>query len=130
MVESNQMPGFQIKSVPDFVAGFLYGWTGDNGDPDNFLNTLLGCESVGGHNVAHFCHPKYDELVRRARTTQGRDERALLYEQAQEVFKDQAPWFTIAHAAQFKVMRREVVGFQMSYFGRHDFWGVDILPER
>lgn len=30
MVESNEMPGFQIKSVPDFVAGFLYGWTGDN----------------------------------------------------------------------------------------------------
>lgn len=108
----------------------LYGWTGDNGDPDNFLNTLLGCESVGGHNVAHFCHPQYDELVRRARTTQGRDERALLYEQAQEIFKDQAPWFTIAHVAQFKVMRREVVGFQMSYFGRHDFWGVDVLPER
>lgn len=27
---SNEMPGFAAKSVPDFVAGLLYGWTGDN----------------------------------------------------------------------------------------------------
>ena len=25
----------------------LQGWTGDNGDPDNFLHTLLGCAAAG-----------------------------------------------------------------------------------
>jgi ABC-type oligopeptide transport system substrate-binding subunit len=24
----------------------LYGWMSDNGDPDNFANTLLGCDSI------------------------------------------------------------------------------------
>ena len=35
----------------------LYGWTGDNGDPDNFLHTLLGCAAArtGGNNVAKWC---------------------------------------------------------------------------
>lgn len=120
--------------VKDLQAGrhqmALYGWTGDNGDPDNFLNTLLGCDAVGGNNVSQFCDKRYDDLVKRAQTLQSREHRANLYEQAQTIFKEQSPWYTIAHVTQYKVMRREVVGFQMSPLGRNDFWGVDLLPER
>ena len=108
----------------------LYGWTGDNGDPDNFLNTMLGCDAVGGNNVSQFCDHDYDSLVKRAQTLQSREERSHLYEQAQLIFKTQVPWYTIAHVTQYKAMRREVVGFQMSPLGHHDFWGVDLLPER
>ena len=37
----------------------MLGWTGDNGDPDNFLATLLGCDAAktNGSNVAKFCYP-------------------------------------------------------------------------
>ena len=44
----------------------MLGWTGDNGDPDNFLHTLLGCASAqgaSGSNVAKFCYQPFDELV-------------------------------------------------------------------
>lgn len=30
MMATNAMPTLSVKSVPDFIAGFLYGWTGDN----------------------------------------------------------------------------------------------------
>ncbi|HYB55963.1 MAG TPA: ABC transporter substrate-binding protein, partial [Alphaproteobacteria bacterium] len=38
------------------------GWTGDNGDPDNFLYTLLGCAAAapGGGNVAKWCNKDFD----------------------------------------------------------------------
>ena len=48
------------------------GWTGDNGDPDNFLHTLLGCasaQSASGSNIAKFCHKPFDDLVTKAKVT-------------------------------------------------------------
>ena len=45
---------------------------------------------------------------------------------AQVVFKEQAPWLTIAHAVQLKPVRKEVIDFKLSPFGRHTFYGVDI----
>ena len=107
----------------------MMGWTGDNGDPDNFLYTLLGCasaQSASGSNVAKFCYQPYEDLVVKAKTVTSQAERAKLYEQAQVIFKEQAPWFTIAHAVQLKPVRKEVVDFKLSPFGRHNFYGVDL----
>jgi dipeptide transport system substrate-binding protein len=106
----------------------MLGWTGDNGDPDNFLNTLLGCDAVknNGSNVAKFCYQPFQELVEKARTISDVGERTKLYMQAQVIFKEQAPWFTIAHAIQLKPMRREVIDFKLSPSGRHTFYGVDL----
>jgi dipeptide transport system substrate-binding protein len=106
----------------------MLGWTGDNGDPDNFLHTLLGCDSAksGGSNVAKFCYKPFDELVVKAKTVTNPAERTKLYEKAQVIFKEQAPWFTIAHAVQLKPIRKEVIDFKLSPFGRHTFYGVDM----
>jgi dipeptide transport system substrate-binding protein len=106
----------------------MLGWTGDNGDPDNFLHTLLGCDSAktGGSNVAKFCYKPFEDLVLKAKTVSKTAERTELYKKAQVIFKEQAPWFTIAHAVQLKPMRKEVIDFKLSPFGRHTFYGVDI----
>jgi len=106
----------------------MLGWTGDNGDPDNFLHTLLGCASAksGGSNVAKFCYKPFDDLVVKAKSVTNQAERTKLYEQAQVIFKQQAPWFTIAHAVALKPVRKEVVDFKISPFGRHTFYGVDM----
>ena len=107
----------------------MLGWTGDNGDPDNFMHTLLGCasaQSVSGSNIAKFCHKPYEDLVLKAKTVSSQAERTKLYEQAQVVFKEQAPWYTIAHAVQIKPVRKEVIDFKLSPFGRHNFYGVDM----
>jgi dipeptide transport system substrate-binding protein len=107
----------------------MLGWTGDNGDPDNFLHTLLGCDSAksaSGGNIAKFCHKPFDDLVVKAKTVSDQAERTRLYEQAQVIFKEQAPWFTIAHAVQLKPMRKNVIDFKLSPFARHNFHGVDI----
>ena len=106
----------------------MLGWTGDNGDPDNFLDTLLGCDAAktNGSNVAKFCYQPYEDVVSKAKVVTNVAERTKLYEQAQRIFKEQAPWFTIAHAVQIKPIRKEVLDFRLSPFGRHTFYGVDM----
>ena len=62
----------------------------------------------------------------KAKSVSDQAQRTELYKQAQVIFKEQAPWFTIAHAVQLKPVRKEVVDFKLSPFGRHTFYGVDI----
>ena len=108
----------------------LYGWTGDNGDPDNFLDVLLGCTSsrVGGNNVSKWCQRDYDSLVVKAKLTADQDERARLYREAQLIFKAEAPWVPLAHSVVFMATRREVVGYRMDPLGRQIFDQVDLQP--
>jgi dipeptide transport system substrate-binding protein len=104
----------------------LLGWTGDNGDPDNFLAVLLGCAAVGNSNRAQWCYQPFEDLIQQAKITASEEERSKLYEQAQVIFKEQAPWATTAHTVVFMPMSNKVQNYKMSPFGSHSFVGVDI----
>ncbi|MGB0452240.1 MAG: ABC transporter substrate-binding protein [Bacteriovoracaceae bacterium] len=103
------------------------GWTGDNGDPDNFLHTLLGCDAViDGSNYAKWCHKKYDELVIEAKRTDKQKQRAKLYEKAQKIFQKELPWVPLAHAKVFRAMADNVKGYKIHPFGSDIFYDVDL----
>ena len=104
----------------------LLGWTGDNGDPDNFLAVLLGCDGVGGSNRARWCHEPFENIIQEAKQIADPAERTRLYEEAQVIFKEEAPWATIAHSVVFKPVRNEVQNFKIDPFGGHVFYGVDL----
>ena len=106
----------------------LLGWTGDNGDPDNFFVPLAGCDAarVGGGSASKWCHPEFDALVRRAAALTSQADRARLYEQAQVIMHEEAPFFLIAHSVVFLPMRREVSGYRMSPLGRMRFDKVEL----
>jgi len=104
----------------------LLGWTGDNGDPDNFLAVLLGCDGVGGSNRAQWCYKPFEDLIQKAKVVSDIKERTKLYEEAQLVFKSQAPWATIAHSVVFMPLAKNVENFKIDPFGGHIFYGVDL----
>ncbi|MEP9386219.1 ABC transporter substrate-binding protein [Mesorhizobium sp. KR9-304] len=115
------------SKAKDRDGAVMLGWTGDNGDPDNFLDTLLGCDAVGGNNRAQWCNQEFDDLVSKAKETSDLAERTKLYEQAQVVFKREAPWATIDHSLAIVPMRKNVEGFVQSPLGDFAFDGVDIV---
>lgn len=105
----------------------LMGWTGDNGDPDNFLGNLLSCAGVkGGSNYSRWCNKDFDKLVTDARQSPDMKVRTALYEKAQVLFKKELPWITIAHAKGFRAMEKRVKGYKMSPFGTDSFTQVQV----
>jgi dipeptide transport system substrate-binding protein len=106
----------------------MFGWSGDNGDPDNFFVPLLGCEAVkGGGNNARWCNKEFEDLITRAAQTPKQADRAKLYEQAQVIFKEEAPWITVAHSIRFDPVRKEVKGYQMDATAHHYFDRTEIV---
>ena len=115
------------SKAKDRDGAVILGWTGDNGDPDNFLHTLLGCDAVGGNNRAQWCNQEFNDLVTKAKQTTDQAERTKLYEQAQVVFKREGPWATLDHSLSIVPMRKNVEGFVQSPLGDFAFEGVDIV---
>jgi peptide/nickel transport system substrate-binding protein len=78
----------------------LLGWTGDNGDPDNFLNVLLNSASAtktDANNVAYYKNPEVDKLLEKGQTTVEEGARRDAYYKAQEILHRDAPWVPIAY---------------------------------
>jgi dipeptide transport system substrate-binding protein len=125
---SYDWPTYLAKSKDGKDFSFLqFGWTGDNGDPDNFLNVLLGCGAVeAGGNRARWCDKGFEDLMQKARTATKQAERAALYKKAQVIAKDQAPWITIAHSTVYRAMRNNVTGYKIDPFGGDVFYEVDL----
>lgn len=98
------------------------GWTGDNGDPDNFLNVLLGCQSVGaGSNTARWCHKEFNQLLQKARQITDRSERTKLYHRALAIYKRESPWVSLAHATVFRAMHKSIQNYKIDPFGSDNF---------
>lgn len=105
----------------------LAGWTGDNGDPDNFMSVLLSCEAAkNGSNYSRWCNQSYEKLIDAAKATPDQKKRTSLYQEAQTIFKKDAPWVTLAHAKGFRAMDKRVSGYKMSPFGTDQFYGVEL----
>ncbi|PVZ19685.1 MULTISPECIES: ABC transporter substrate-binding protein [unclassified Pseudomonas] len=103
-----------------------YGWTGDNGDPDNWLGVLYSCAAVGGSNYARWCDKAYDALIEKAKLSADRNERTRLYEQAQQIIREQMPVSPMAHSVVSQPMRKNVEGFMINPFGVTGFYGVSL----
>lgn len=121
-IQTFDWPTYLAKSKTGEHSLIQFGWTGDNGDPDNFLNTLLSCSSVSsGSNYARWCHKEFNDLVEKARTVTKTSERTKLYMKAQEIFKREIPWVPLAHSQVFRAMTKNVSGYKIDPLGADIF---------
>jgi peptide/nickel transport system substrate-binding protein/dipeptide transport system substrate-binding protein len=101
---------------------YMSGWSGETGDADDFLTPNLSCANSRGG--IKFCNAEFDKLIDEARATPDTKKRLAMYEKAQEIFKHERPWITMAHSTVYIPIRKDVVGFKMAPNGSVDFEGV------
>ena len=105
----------------------LLGWTGDNGDPDNFMNVLYGANAAtigAAGNQAFYNNEEVQELLTKAVRTYDTADRAKYYEQAQELIHEDAPWVYLAHSNQNLAFRKNVHGYVINPTSRKFFYPV------
>jgi dipeptide transport system substrate-binding protein len=105
------------------------GWTGDNGDPDNFF-FLFSCDVAQKkpvtQNYARWCNKDYQERLEKARASFDKAERTKLYQEMQQITYDDIPYLNIAHTVVYTPTRKNVVGFKPSPLGRFEFFATDL----
>jgi len=77
----------------------MYGWTGVMADPDNFLYPNLSKTNaeVPAQNIAFYKSDEFTSLITEARETIDQDKRTELYQEAQQLFQEDAPWVMLAY---------------------------------
>ena len=110
----------QVVDWSEFLRGldaqdyqmFSLGWIGDYPDAQNFLDMLFHSQSAYNHSA--YSNPELDELVEQARVEQNVDRRITLYQQAEQVLVNDAPWIPLYHSGGYYLVRPYVQGLVIS----------------
>lgn len=112
--DRNTAPGFQ---------SFMLGWTGDYGDPDNFLYAHFGPGAT--QDLGDYQNPELFALLNQARTASEPSEREALYKQADELIFEEALRIPIVHSQPLLAKRASVTGWTPSPLGSEAFTTVE-----
>lgn len=94
---------------------WLLGWTGDNGDPDNFLNVFFHPKVVDGKDTpieaGNWSNPSAWDLLRKAQVETDSAKRADLYKQVSKIVQTEIPRIPMFHANPPTGTSKKVNGF-------------------
>jgi peptide/nickel transport system substrate-binding protein len=119
--------GIDVTLVPSELGVFLdkvrhgghdiclIGWTGDNGDPDNFLYPLLDQDSAHhdgtAQNYSFWRDPAFHKLMLAGQATTDENKRRAIYQQALAIVHDQAPAIPLVHTTVPIVLKSSIKGY-------------------
>lgn len=114
------------KAAKGEADAFLLGWTGDNGDADNFLYTLLDESNIGSNNYTYFKNSETHKLLLEAQKETDEEKRNELYKKAQEIFHDEAPWVPLAYSTPLLAGKSTIKNFHPHPTGSDIFDTIEV----
>lgn len=106
----------------------LIGWTGDNMDPDNFLNTLLSSDNAKpgyAGNYSFYENKEVDLLLTQARQTTDMVFRKNLYRRLLEIVNYDMPSVPLVHTMPVLATRMSVSGYSPYITGVESLENID-----
>ncbi len=88
---------------------FEVGWVADYPDPQDFLDLLFHTSSM--ENNARYSNPAVDRLLEQARVEKDVDARLRIYQQAEQMIVNDAPWLPLWHGKSYLLIKPYVKGF-------------------
>ena len=93
---------------------FYLSWWADYPDPENFLFPLFHSSNFGaGGNRTRYRNPSVDSLVEKGQHTLDRNERNLLYQEAEELIVADAPWVFLWHRTDFTIRQPWIKNYRI-----------------
>jgi peptide/nickel transport system substrate-binding protein len=89
----------------------LIGWTGDNGDPDNFLYTLLDRDAAvkgSAQNYSFWRDPRFHDLMMAGQRSVDEKTRSPIYRRALALVHDQVPLVPLVHTTPPLAMKANI----------------------
>ncbi|NJL86210.1 MAG: ABC transporter substrate-binding protein [Leptolyngbyaceae cyanobacterium SM1_1_3] len=112
--DRNTPPGFQ---------SFMLGWTGDYGDPDNFLYAHFGPGAT--QDLGDYQDPEMFDLLNKARVASETSEREALYQELDQLLHDKALRIPIVHSQPLLAKRTSIEGWEPSPLGSEAFTTIE-----
>jgi len=100
------------REQPDDMDMFQLGWTGDNGDPDNFLAVLFDGAASPAIRT-QWKNERYHNLMQMGKQTIDQAKRAEIYREAQQLMYDEVPVVPVAHSTVIWPMRNNIMNFKL-----------------
>jgi ABC-type transport system substrate-binding protein len=94
------------------IQMYSLGWIADYPDPQNFLDMLF--HSASAYNHGAYSNPDLDAIVEQARTEQDSEQRMALYQQAEQLLVQDAPWIPLYHSGGYYLVKPYVQGLEIS----------------
>jgi peptide/nickel transport system substrate-binding protein len=123
-IQTAEWTQYRADRRADMFQCSLSGWQGDNGDPDNFLYSLLAGDSAGAGNTSFYDNPEVNDLLAQATAVSAQEERIPLYHEAEQLIVDDAPWAFLGYQKHQVVTRANITGFQLQPTYIYYFAGV------
>ncbi|MBW4693988.1 MAG: ABC transporter substrate-binding protein [Lyngbya sp. HA4199-MV5] len=104
---------------PPGYQSFMLGWTGDYGDPDNFLYYHFGANSTA--DLGNWKNDRLFQLLDQARKTSDQSARGKLYAQVDAILHQEVLRLPIVHSQPLLAKRKTIDGWVPSPLGSEPF---------